>query len=435
METQKRYRVLLNTYSISKANLKEYDTYIDFDNRSILSVGGNKDADLLLEYDGIIIDTDFFLNNQIFETNTRIEQIKHFIKRSNSIMIFLIGKYQKSNNGWTNYIYIRQIINEIFNKNIDILFDTVSSGSKAYGTKFTNISPFREYLKTKSTNWSISFLGQYSEHVLPLLNAENGNLIAFTPKQFLNKIFFLPWIPQKEEIFFSELIELVRNSSLEYETVPDWTRKYFVPSLKEKIDKINEIEVRIDECNKEKEKIVTGKDEIEKIRDTLLFRDGMVLQNVVKDVLNYLGLNSNDGTQGREDIIFIYNKNHFVIEVKGSKKSASYDNIKQLHSHMVQYEEDEQEKSKGILIINAWRELPIENRNTPDTLIFPTQIDKSVKIWGIALLTTQQLFVAYCQKLENKFNTEEFVKKLFNTVGAFDGLNNISDYKEKESIA
>lgn len=132
----------------------------------------------------------------------------------------------------------------------------------------------------------------------------------------------------------------------------------------------------------------------------------------MKDVLIELGLDAQDGKDVREDIILVHNGSHFVFEVKGLTKSAGEKDINQLQAKKMQYEQENKVKAKGVLIVNAWRELPLEDRNTPDHPIFPNQMMVMTNIWEFCLMTTQQLFVLYCMKLEKVFKLNEFLLKL-----------------------
>ena len=46
-------------------------------------------------------------------------------------------------------------------------------------------------------------------------------------------------------------------------------------------------------------------------------------------------------------------------------------------------------------------------------------------------MTTQQLFVAYCDNLEGKFDLEEFIQKIESTNGILEGYDDIEKYKVK----
>lgn len=154
------------------------------------------------------------------------------------------------------------------------------------------------------------------------------------------------------------------------------------------------------------------------------------MKDVCKDVLNEVGIKAKDGKKAREDLVFIRNNEHFLIEVKGCEKSANKSHVKQVESHKKEYTDENEIVVKGILLINAWRRLPLEERNTADRPIFPNEIMKLVNLYKICLMTTQQLFVIYCKQLEGNFDLNTFIEKLKNSNGRFEGFNNINSYKK-----
>lgn len=168
---------------------------------------------------------------------------------------------------------------------------------------------------------------------------------------------------------------------------------------------------------------------MEHIKNVLFCGSGLLLQNTVKEALISLGIDAKDGKSNREDITFIFENKHFVIEVKGLSKSVGEKDVSQLVSKKVQYEEEHLVEAKGILIANAWKDMPIEERNTIETIIFPDQMKKLTELRKVALLTTQQLFVAYCKNLEVNFDVNKFISNIENTVWIFKDLNEIDNYK------
>ena len=148
-----------------------------------------------------------------------------------------------------------------------------------------------------------------------------------------------------------------------------------------------------------------------------------------KEVLNEFGLKVEDGKQGREDLVFSFNDENFLLEVKGIEKSASKSNVRQLNGHLTEYKNEHEVEVKGILLVNAWRKLPIEERETKEKPIFPDEIMTLVNLTGVVLMTTQQLFVAYCEYLEGKFNLDTFVKTSKSTSGVMIGFEDTFKYK------
>lgn len=236
---------------------------------------------------------------------------------------------------------------------------------------------------------------------------------------------------ESENLFWDSITSFLTNKIFDYTDIESWVLDY-------SFDKLNDLDIKIEEKQEnisilENEKSILEKEseKYQRIRNVLLYQKGDLLKNVCKQVLNDLGINAMDGEPGREDLYFIYNNEHYLIEVKGSNKSANKDNVKQIIGHKAEYTKDKEVNVKWILVINAWRTLPIEERETKDKTIFPNEIKKLVVLSDITLITSQQLFVAYCENLEGTFDLKSFVEEIKKTKGKIDLFNNIKKYKKE----
>jgi len=397
------------------------------DQRNISGVGDRQFADLLSEYQGIILDTK---NDGIPHNEQRKAQFIKYIQNSNGFIICILRKFKGAWGLNSSYAFIDTVMEETLGVTYSS-FESNLSGSSGEVTSFSNNTVFNDYLRTPGVEWFISLNKESTENAVPLMENVESDIIAFMPKKYSNRIFFIPWIANAEEFFWKAVLELARELSGYTEDSPQWVEKYQIPTMKEKNVSIANLQKNIEEAEKKKKSIVEEYNKLVDIRDTLLFRDGIKLQNTVKNILNELGIPAKDGKMGREDIIFELGDKSFVSEVKGLKKSAAERHLNQLHSKKGQYEFELKRKTKGVLIVNAWREFPIEERGGNDHQVFPDQINKVTEMWEFALLTTQQLFVAYCNNLEGNFDKENFINDLFKTVGVYSGLDEIDEYKLK----
>lgn len=420
--------ILIRIYNKSTffQKMKEREDLV-IDERNISGVGDLQFADLLSEYQGIILDTK---DDLIVHNDQRKAQFRKYIKNNNGFIICVLRKFKGAWGTNSSYAFIDTVMEEALGINFNN-FNSNVSGSSGEATNFSNNTVFNDYLRTPGVEWFISLNKESIENAVPLMENVESDAIAFMSKKYSNRIFFIPWIAKAEESFWNAVLELARELSGFTENSPQWVEEYQVPTMKEKNVAIAELQENIDKAEKEKKSIVEEKNRLIDIRDTLLFRDGIKLQNTVKNILNELGIPAKDGKMGREDVIFELGNKSFVSEVKGLKKSAAERHLNQLNSKKGQYEFEIKKKTKGVLIVNAWRDLPIENRGSNDHPIFPDQISSVTKMWEFALLTTQQLFVAYCKKLDGKFDNENFINELFDTVGVFSGLDDIDKYKLK----
>lgn len=424
----KNIRILIN---IDSGN----DTYKELlanerfviDSRVITTIGTDNSADTLTEYDAVILDYKQPMNY----ISDRIEQILSFLNQENKLFIFILNKHVENQNNLSNTMIIGEIINRLGGIANEFIY-TTPSGSNFEVTKEAKKILFYRYLNIKSKSWKISFRSKKYNFIIPLATNTDGNYVSFSLKNEQIKAHnaFLPWLSEGEKTFWSTVTRFLIENKQDYQDVGAWVSNYTFKNLKELNEKIEEKEKNISELKEVKSTLENQKKKYERIRNVLLYHDGDSLKEVCKEVLNDLGINARDGKQGREDLVFIYNDEHYLIEVKGCEKSANKGHIKQVDSHKTEYKHDKEEDVKGILLINAWRKLPLEERDTNDKHIFPNEIMKLVKLSNITLIKTQQLFVAFCEKLEGKFELNSFVENLKNTNGIMKGYDNTEAYKE-----
>jgi len=392
--------------------------YLNLDTRKMNSEGSKTLASPLSEYSSIILD--FYDDNYIL-SNSRREQLKKYISSGNPL-ICILNQF-KGNAKFNNYTEFNSIF---FNNENAFNYNELGSDYTLNSKGYSSI--WKDYLEENYKSYEISLNENFEEKVNSLAYNSENNSTAFILKEYPN-CYFLPWKDENREIFFNVVFRIIEESSIKNEPTDEWVKEYSFSNLQKVEKSINQVQRKIDELEDEKSKKFLEKENYEKIRDTLLFRDGKILEEVVKTVLIELGLEVKIGKNGREDLVFIFNGDHYIIEVKGCEKSASKKNVKQIASHVIEYTDEEDNEPKGILIINAWRKLPLEDRNTNDKSVFPGEIMKLVKLSKIVLITTQQLFVAYCDKLEGKFDLDEFMKKIDETNGILKGYDDIEKYK------
>lgn len=391
---------------------------VSVDRRNFLSEGSEACASPISEYDLVILDNTM---QKARISVIRKDQLLNHIKGGKPFIFVLrqfMGTGEKSN---------YTILSTIFERNF--IFNTREIGQVYSLTTLGKQSCFKSYLEGEKTHYKISLKSEQKDSVLSYANNSEGNCVAFVLKEFRN-CYFVPWNNDKAEIFCEIIVKLARESLMNGEPVKEWVKNYSFSHLKKVTKDIIQIEDKISILEQEKLSEISKRENYERIRDTLLYRAGKILEDVTKEVLRELGIEARDGTIGKEDTQFIYDEKHYISEIKGSIGSCQKNNhVGQLKNHMSEYETDNIVKVKGILIMNAWRELPLEDRDKTDTKVFPQESVNVAIISNIVLMTTQQLFVAYCDNLEGKFNLEEFISKVDSTSGILVGYADISEYK------
>lgn len=421
-------RILINTdRSTSKFNTFIKSDSLNIDTRSFVSINIGVTASVLKEYDLIVLD----LLNELDIHEKRNQQLREYLLQGKTI-ICLLNEYKEKRGGVVNLGPIKSLLYDSFNNsNLKIIFNIESHGDTYDITNYGRHHIFNKYLDSEKKQWRIALNKKLSPDVNILAQNVNVEPVAFTLKKYGGRVILLPYLPSNEEIFWDTVEEISFTVGNISEPVEEWVSKYTVPTLDVKIRKIKQIQERIDKYEVEKKEYENEKKHLENIRNTLLYRDGKILQDTVKEVLIELGIEAEDGPDGREDITFIYGDKHFVIEVKGLTKSAGEKHMSQLNSKKVQYEEDNKVKAKGVLLVNAWRKVPLEKRGTNDKPIFPDQMMELANIWEIALMTTQQLFVMYCKNLEGNFDVDSFIENVYKTIGVYNEYAVYTEYKIK----
>lgn len=230
---------------------------------------------------------------------------------------------------------------------------------------------------------------------------------------FGGKLYILPVInPYHTE----SLIEFLLRISKIVEVVPPphWVKAIEIPGeaeIKRKIDTERAELIGIGSKFKESMNSLRNLQKMKRI----LYETGPNLQDLVKLTLAELGIKVKPSKVTDEFIIEI-SGNEALIEVKGNVKSITKDDVAQLVTDQMEHLKQTGQEIDGILIGNAWRlEIP-ENRDTSNKPIFSRDAIRVAKNHNIGLLSTTELFKAYCQILEDPTQKDEVLNKIIGGV-------------------
>ncbi len=429
-----KIRVLIN----DDFNSKKYIQFLQaekfsVDLRPLFNMGIGDSPDTLSEYDAII------LNHISPKTLVpfRVSQIMKFLKHPNKLFVFVLNKLTQSQYS-SNSIVLASIMDNLKNSSDSLIqiLNYSATGSTFTLTDYSRKEIFNKYLTATNKEWKIS-LRQMSinDFIKPLALNTDDDIVAFKLEDKLinSENAFIPWLSDSEDIFWETISNWLLKMYSDFEDVAEWVSNYSFPKLIEVNKKIEDKSLAISNLESVKLELEKEMKQYERIRNVLLYHDGDLLRDVCRDVLIEIGIKAMNGKAGREDLAFIYEENHFLIEVKGCEKSANKAHVKQVAAHVVEYSNELEVEVKGILLINAWRKLPPEERNTSEKPIFPNEIMKLVELSKITLMTTQQLFVAYCEHLSGVFNLQSFIAKLKDNNGEVVGYKNIANYQISSS--
>jgi hypothetical protein len=112
------------------------------------------------------------------------------------------------------------------------------------------------------------------------------------------------------------------------------------------------------------------------------------------------------------------------MEIKGVTKSAAEKNAAQLEKWVSTFIEKEERIPKPLLIVNAFCNIPLEQR-TED--IFPNQMLSYSTSRNHCLISTTQLLCLFIEISQNPDCKDERINELLTTVGVY---NRYSDYTQ-----
>jgi hypothetical protein len=143
---------------------------------------------------------------------------------------------------------------------------------------------------------------------------------------------------------------------------------------------------------------------------------GPALERAVRQAFEALGFDVNEGAPGRDDLIARYRDSVAVIEVKGTVKSASERNAAQLEKWVSEYIDAHGVQPKGILVVNAFRDLPLNERTETS---FPDQMLGYSARRDHCLITGVQLLGAVLEVQRHPAQQQNVIDGLLQTTGVY----------------
>jgi len=197
---------------------------------------------------------------------------------------------------------------------------------------------------------------------------------------------------------------------------PDWVREIKVPDENKIKGRIKKSLDRIRIEKKEIEKLKQELQSITKFRK-LLYTEDEELEQIVWTTFRELGAKVIEPKEKNKEDGWIETKfGKAVVEIKKAAKSASRVDTRQLDNWVGNCIANGEE-CKGILIINHYGDKPLKERKEP----FPSDVRDHAKKARpgnpFCLLTTVELFRAFCAFKEGKVSSDEIFKKIFEADG------------------
>ncbi|MES2477873.1 MAG: hypothetical protein V4561_02215 [Bacteroidota bacterium] len=374
----------------------------------------------MLEYDFIIIDLKH-LSSSLHQTklakiDKRVSELNEFILKKNIPVVFFCD-------GSSSFYPFNSSKLSFFE-----LLGLEVTEELAQGKKFeiNSSSLFSDFLKIYSKDLEYT-IGFSHFNGINISNAKAKNLsVAFYTKDFV----FLPTFNEEwdfyDQTFLTQLYEVCKGIRKDEGTthLPEWTNQYLLPGEKNERENLNRI-------NNEISKLLENKQESERRLATFIplkhlwSGTGNTLENSAKMVFKELGFTLLPSEPNRDDIIMKWQDKIIIVEIKGQTKSAAEKNAAQLEKWVTTYYLEKEILPKGLLLVNTYRELPLEKRTQSS---FPDQMHKFSIDRNHCLLSTLQLntLLLYCR--EHPEQKEVEINKLIETTGVYENFQKWDDF-------
>jgi hypothetical protein len=189
---------------------------------------------------------------------------------------------------------------------------------------------------------------------------------------------------------------------------PDWAQEIELPFVSELQEQIVSAKATIAKEEQNISKIVEKIDNLTEFR-RLLYSSGTELEDVVRKSFKLLGATVKPAKYAQEEYIIEVDNEEFLMEVKGVSKSISLTHLRQLNDYILKYQEETGKECKGILLGNAWRDMPPVMRDGEDTPMFPDNVVKRAEQWGISLVSSLTLFGAVLKVLGKEAEAKDIL--------------------------
>lgn len=293
---------------------------------------------------------------------------------------------------------------------------------------------YQAYLREKVGSPLLSLRG--ADRVAGTLVKDHGGTILLLPQRYeygpdaeqadgeSDEAFEARWEIEKAKVesrvsgqFIDALLEFASELRGSADVrMPEWAERVVLPGEQEAADAVNGADDRVARAQQRAEKARSALKRVQRHK-LLITGTGGQLEDAVERALEALGCTVESGLSGRVDRIVRWKHHVAVVEIKGLSKSARERDAAQLEKWASEYLIEHDQTPKGILLVNAWRTKPIDQRDQP---AFPDQMIPYAESRNQSLVTTSQLLAALVGSSTAKQRTV-FLRTLFETVGVVNG--------------
>lgn len=229
--------------------------------------------------------------------------------------------------------------------------------------------------------------------------------------------------------FFETLLDALRDMSGERSVSrPSWSRSFATGRQRTLRAEATSALTAVEEA---RAALTTAQQAVDRaeIADQLYLGTGRTLELQVKEVLELLGGVVTEPEAGRDDWRVEFPEGAAVVEVKGVSKSAAEKHAAQLEKWIANHYEETGVQPKGLLIVNTWRDTPLDERTESD---FPDQMLKYSTSREHCLITGLQLFLIREELALGLSTAEGWRRRILTTNGVLEGASDWSALIERE---
>lgn len=329
--------------------------------------------------------------------------------------------------------HILKADNTATKESIDLLDMVLLSGEdfgfkEVHGSNLFFVEPFDtldknqfsyNYIYSKYKGNAIAQLVNTKEVVGVCVPYEKGNVVLL-PTVLLdasdyNEYQHLSFKFKETLIDLDSHLKSTNRISAKKGQIPIWASRCFIGDEATEIGKLTDYlasKSEIENLIRQQEEKLTKYQELK----SLMWESGDRLENMVAEIFRGIGYSVAIPSDNRDDLILTDGENVIVAEIKGVKGSAAERNAAQLSKWVTNYHLDNDVNPKGMLVVNAFKDKPIYERNEQ---AFPNQMLRYCTQREYLLITTAQLLVLYLDFIDGKLSKEDISSLLMNSVGVF----------------
>jgi hypothetical protein len=210
--------------------------------------------------------------------------------------------------------------------------------------------------------------------------------------------------------------------------VPSWAKSIDMPGIANLDEGIEVNKNKIRYMKKVIRNLESSKAELEQYKK-IFYTSGSELERAFDLCATKLGATVQKSRYANEERILEYGEKKLFVYVKARENAISLTDLRILNDHLLLYEEDRKTRIKGVLLGNAWKNLPVSKRDSKHMPYFPESVLERAEQFDIALVASGDFFDAFCKFIE----TADVAKPIFDAMVTQRGRVNFAQALETGS--